>query len=463
MRNTLIFVLACALLLGLVACGSSAPPVTEAPAAALTDAPSAAPASSPPVITARPPVPRTGEDWLFADGRRIVDQDGNEVWITGLNWFGYNTNRLIFDGAWGMDIRDMVFQIADRGFNMIRVPLSMQLVRNWSRGNYPVYATVDDTLNPKFTEEGTLAYLDYFIDCCAEAGVKIMLDIHSVRDGIGAHGLEVWYDLGLSVEEFYQTLEFLAGRYRDDDTVVAFDLKNEPHGNPSAKYRAVWNDAEDETENWKYVAEQAAGRVLAVNPDILIVIEGIEAYPKDPAGNADYASMDAGDYHFTWWGGNLRGVRDFPVDLGDFQNKVVYSPHDYGPTVGMQPWFQGEYDYERLYTEAWYPNWLYIHEDDLAPLIIGEWGGPMREPNLKWMTLLRDMIIEQRVSHTFWCLNPNSGDTGGLLLADFKTWDETKYEFLKPALWQKDGRFVGLSANTPLGTQGMTRTEANGT
>jgi aryl-phospho-beta-D-glucosidase BglC (GH1 family) len=286
-----------------------------------------------------------------------------------------------------------------------------------------------------------------------------MPDIHSVRDADGAHNLAVWYDAGSDTEAFYQSLEFLVGRYRENDTVVALDLKNEPHGAPDTTPRAIWNDSADELSNWKYVAEQGAARVLAINPNLLIVIEGIETYPKNPRANADFSSQNRDDYHWTWWGGNLRGVRDFPVDLGAFQHKVVYSPHDYGPSVGSQPWFGDSFGYASLYREAWRDNWLYIHTESIAPLFIGEWGGPMEEPTLTWMTALRTLIIGERISHTFWCLNPNSGDTGGLLLDDFKTWDGAKYEFLRPALWQKDGRFVSLDAAVPLGAEGMTRTE----
>ena len=35
------------------------------------------------------PVPDpTTDDWLSVKGNKIVDQDGNEVWLTGVNWFG---------------------------------------------------------------------------------------------------------------------------------------------------------------------------------------------------------------------------------------------------------------------------------------------------------------------------------------------------------------------------------------
>ncbi len=72
------------------------------------------------------------------------------------------------------------------------------------------------------------------------------------------------------------------------------------------------------------------------------------------------------------------------------------------------------------------------------------------------MTALRDLLTEERIHHTFWCLNPNSGDTGGLLLDDWTSWDEEKYALLKPSLWQHGGKFVGLDHQVPLGGAGST-------
>lgn len=154
------------------------------------------------------------------------------------------------------------------------------------------------------------------------------------------------------------------------------------------------------------------------------MVEGIEIYPKNIKKNGDYSSTNSDDYYFNWWGGNLRGVKDYPIDLGKYQDKLVYSPHDYGPTVYQQPWFEGDYTYKSLMKDCWKDNWFYIQEQDIAPLLIGEWGGFMTEPNLTWMTYMRKLIKDNHVNHTFWCFNANSGDTGGLVKDDFVTWDE---------------------------------------
>ena len=69
---------------------------------------------------------------------------------------------------------------------------------------------------------------------------------------------------------------------------------------------------------------------------------------------------------------------------------------------------------------------------------------------------MRRLISENHLNHTFWCYNANSGDTGGLVLDDFSTWDEEKYAFVKEVLWLEYGKFVGLDHKIALGENGIT-------
>lgn len=391
-----------------------------------------------------------GDDWLHTDGRRILDKDGKEVWLTGLNWFGYNVGTNTFDGLSNSELKPTVEAIADRGFNLIRVPMSAQLLNEWASGTYPE-ANYNHAYNEELNAMNSLEIFDYFLTLAEAHGIKVMIDIHSAETDPSGHMTNLWYTDKVSEKEYIAALKWAAARYKDNDTVIAYDLKNEPHGKPSEGSRAaVWNDS-DSPNNWKMEAQKAALTILKENPNVLIMVEGIETYPIDIKENGNYRSKIADDYYITWWGGNLRGVADYPIDLGKYRNKLVYSPHDYGPTVYNQPWFYEGYDYDSLMKDCWRDNWFYIYEDDTAPILIGEWGGFMREPNLKWMTAMRQLIKKYRLNHTFWCLNPNSGDTGGLLLDDFKTWDEDKYGFVKEVLWQENGKFMGLDHAIPLG------------
>jgi len=271
----------------------------------------------------------------------------------------------------------------------------------------------------------------------------VILDVHSADANNSGHVYPMWYSSAISTADFYAGWEWVANRYKNDDTIIGFDLENEPHGKFSESPRAKWDSTTD-SDNWKYVAETAAKKILAINPNVLVLVEGIEVYTKP---GASWTSVNKDDYYSNWWGGNLRGVADHDLNLGSGQDQLVYSPHDYGPLVFDQEWFQKPFTMQSLTDDVWYPNWLYIHENDMYPLLIGEWGGRLGQDERqdRWMTYLRDLIKIEKIHHTFWCINPNSGDTGGLLLDDWVSWDTEKLALLDSVLWQdRSGRFVSL-------------------
>jgi len=431
-------------------------------------------------------VDTNNDDWLHCVGNKIYDMYGNEVWLTGANWFGFNCSENVFHGAW-YDVKTILSAVADRGINFLRIPISTELLYSWMKGkpnkvssvtasNNPPYHVV----NPDFYDPETdgpknsMEIFDIIIGYCKELGIKVMIDIHSPDANNSGHNYELWYGKEtdtagvVTTQMWIDTLVWLVDKYKNDDTILAIDLKNEPHGkrgytgNKCPSDIAKWDNSKDEN-NWKYAAERCAKAILDVNPNLLIVIEGVEQYPKTEKGytydTPDIwgASPEESPWYGAWWGGNLRGVKDYPIDLGPLNSQIVYSPHDYGPSVYAQPWFEKNFTTQTLLDDYWYDTWAYIHDQNIAPLLIGEWGGHMDGgKNQKWMELLRDYIVENRIHHTFWCINPNSGDTGGLLGNDWATWDEAKYGLLKKALWQtKDGKFIGLDHQIPLGKNGI--------
>ncbi|MER7575771.1 cellulase family glycosylhydrolase [Streptomyces sp. NPDC126514] len=425
-------VLAAALTTGLLFGTGPALGAEERPAPARSEAAVAAP----------------GDDWLHTKGNKIVDANGDEVWLTGANWFGFNAGERVFHGLWSGNITDITKSMADRGINIVRVPISTQLLLEWKNGQAAVPSGVNAFANPEIAGKTSLEVFDHWLALCKQYGIKVMLDVHSAEADNSGHVYPVWWKGTITSEDFYTAWEWVTARYKNDDTLVAMDVKNEPHGTASTSPRAKWDGSTDQ-DNFKHVCETAGKRMLATNPNLLVLCEGIEIYPKS---GVSWTSTTGTDYHSTWWGGNLRGVRDHPVDLGAHNDQLVYSPHDYGPLVHQQPWFTGDWNRTTLERDVWDPNWLYLHKENKAPLVIGEWGGFLDGgPNQKWMTALRDLIVEHRIHQTFWCLNPNSGDTGGLLLGDWKSWDEEKYALLKPALWQHGGKFVSLDHEVPLG------------
>lgn len=76
------------------------------------------------------------DDWLHVDeNAQIVDMDGNPVWLTGCNWFGYNVGSQVFDGVWSQNMHKMLNEIADHGFNLLRVPMSTEILLQWKNGD----------------------------------------------------------------------------------------------------------------------------------------------------------------------------------------------------------------------------------------------------------------------------------------------------------------------------------------
>ncbi len=424
------------------------------------------------------------DDWLHVnENAEIVDMNGNPVWLTGCNWFGYNVGSQVFDGVWSKNMHSMLTQIADHGFNFLRVPMSTEILLQWKNGDPdPATPKVNVWTNPELTVEGveggTIKYSfdiwNQAVQWCRELGIKIMIDIHSAETASAGHQISLWYTDKFSTEDWLEALAWFAEYYKDDDTILAIDLKNEPHGTADVPNQmAKWDDSKDPT-NWKYAAERGAAAVLEQNPNLLIMVEGTEVYPKFEEGSTwtspriDYTTMYE-YYHTTWWGGNFRGAKDYPIDLGEHQAQLVYSPHDYGPLVWAQKWFYDGFTQETLLEDCWYDNWFFIQDTGMAPLLMGEWGGFLDEEhdadgkNRAWMEALRDFMIDNRIHHTFWCFNENSGDTGGLVYDDFGTWDEVKYEFVKPSLWKtEDGTFIGLDHKIPLGANGITVSEYYG-
>ena len=430
-------------------------------------------------------VDSNNDDWLHCKGDKIYDMYGNEVWLTGANWFGFNCSENVFHGAW-YDVKGILQSVADKGIGLLRIPISTELLYGWMKGtpnpvssvtasnNPPYHVCNPDFYDPVNKVKNSMEIFDLSMKYCKELGIKVMIDVHSPDANNSGHNYELWYGKDTSTagvvttDMWIDTLAWLAKKYKNDDTILAFDLKNEPHGkrgftgNTCPSDIAKWDNSKDEN-NWKYAAEKCSKAILAENPKLLIMIEGIEQYPKTEKGytfdtpDIFGASGDASPWYGAWWGGNLRGVKDYPIDLGPLNSQIVYSPHDYGPSVYAQTWFDKDFTTQTLLDDYWYDTWAYIDDQGIAPLLIGEWGGHMDGgKNQKWMTLLRDYMIEKRINHTFWCINPNSGDTGGLIGNDWSTWDMEKYGLLKPALWQtKAGKFIGLDHVVPLGSNGI--------
>jgi endoglucanase len=173
--------------------------------------------------------------------------------------------------------------------------------------------------------------------------------------------------------------------------------------------------------DWRLAAERAGNAILAVNPDWLIVVEGIEKTATD-------------DYY--WWGGNLRKAGAAPVRL-NVPQRLVYSTHDYPSSLHAQKWFSDP-TYPANLPSVWDETWGYLVKQNIAPVYVGELGTKYQtESDKQWLSALGSYMTSNGMSFAFWCLNPNSSDTGGILQNDWQTVDSAKHGALQPLLAPK--------------------------
>lgn len=430
---------------------------------------------------------KSNNDWLHVEGTHIVDQYGNKVWLTGANWFGFNCReRMLLDSYHSNIVADIDI-VADKGINVVRMPIATDLLYAWSRGEYPP-STDTSYNNADLAGLNSYELFHFMLENFKRVGIKVILDVHSAETDNMGHTAPLWVKGSITEDIFKSAWVWAANHFKNDDTIIGFDLKNEPHTNTGdmkiKSQSAIWDNSNSVT-NWKRVAQETALKILAVHPNILIFVEGVEIYPKDGLWNDEQINTSpwtgTNDYFGNWWGGNLRGVKDYPINLGNYQKQLVYSPHDYGPLVYEQSWFKGNFvtadDTEAsqiLYDQCWRDNWAFIMEKDISPLFLGEWGGltegnsNLLDLNKKYLRCIRDYIIDNKyqLHHTMWCINIDSSDTGGLFTRGEGTpfpggrdlkWNDNKYDnYLLPALWKtSDGKFIGLDHEVPLGNNGI--------
>jgi endoglucanase len=360
--------------------------------------------------------PPQAAGFLHVEGNRLVDDDGNEARLTGINWFGFETSNQSPHGLWARDYRSMLRQIADLGFNTVRIPWANAIMRADAKASSVNTYGVDpydsaEPLNAALVDKPPLEMLDIIIDAAAEFRLKVMLDNHS-RKPDGYMEEQLWYTDDVSESQWMEDWVTLAERYQGNTTVIALDLNNEPHG------EATWGAGNAATD-WNVAAEKCGNAILKVNPNVLIVVEGVEK-----VGDDSY-----------WWGGNLSGVSRHPIDL-IIPEKLVYSAHEYGPEVFAQEWFSSG-AFPGNMAAIWRAHFGFIMEEEQGHVFIGEFGIKDSSAYEGRVGVWFDTFMAhlgKSYSWTFWCFNPNSGDTEGILQHDWLTPHQWKLDRLSPYL-----------------------------
>ncbi|MFE2216283.1 cellulase family glycosylhydrolase [Streptomyces canus] len=350
-----------------------------------------------------------GAGYWHTSGRQILDASGQPVRIAGINWFGFETGNYVVHGLWSRDYKSMIDQMKSLGYNTLRIPYSDDIFKS---GTVPNSIDFSSGKNADLQGLNSLGVLDKIVSYAGQDGLKVILDRHRPDSG-GQSAL--WYTAAVPESTWIANLKALATRYKGQDTVVGIDLHNEPHD------PACWGCGDTATD-WRLAAQRAGNAVLGVNPDLLIFVEGVQTF-NGVSG---------------WWGGNLMGVAQYPVQL-NVANRVVYSAHDYATSVAQQSWFSDP-SFPANMPGIWDKYWGYIFKQNIAPVWVGEFGTTLQSTvDQKWLAALVSYLRPTSTygadsfHWTFWSWNPNSGDTGGILKDDWQTVDTVKDGYLASA------------------------------
>jgi endoglucanase len=335
---------------------------------------------------------------------RIYDEQGNRITIKGVNWFGAETDTRVVHGLWARSMTDMLDQMKSLGFNAVRVPFCPATLQGVPTNS------IDYSKNPALQGLNSLQVLDVLAGEMQKRGMYFLMDHH--RPDCNAIS-ELWYINGYTEAQWIADLKFVAGRYKDYQYFLGMDLKNEPYG------AARWGSGNTAVD-WNAAAERAAAAVLSVAPQALIFVEGV-------ADGSYCTTVSSG----IWWGGNINPQMCTPLNIPP--DRLVLSPHVYGPDVFNQSYFSAA-DFPNNMPAIWNSHFGDVQAQGYA-VVLGETGGKYGAGDPKDKTFQDALFayLKQRDLRDvfYWSWNPNSGDTGGILNDDWTTVRQDKVALLQ--------------------------------
>jgi len=343
-----------------------------------------------------------GAGYWHTSGNQILDSSGNPVRIAGINWYGFETPDEIAHGLWAQDYHKIIDDMKNLGYNTIRIPFSNQMVETpIVPQNLSFFNT--GPINTDLKGLNSLQILDKIITYAGQDGLKVILDDHRSEAGESAEQNGLWYTSAYPSSAWVSDWTTLAKRYAGNPTVIGFDLRNEPHTPAGDTYAqgATWGTGDPNTDV-RLAYQQAGNAIIAADPGALIFCEGIGENPTASGGT-----------NSTWWGGDLALAGQFPVTLTS-PGHVVYSAHDYGPSLFQQTWFNSSTTPASL-DAVWNGNWGYLYNQGTAPVWVGEFGTDNTASDVQstaagsqgqWFSSLVSYIASNRwMGWTYWALN----------------------------------------------------------
>lgn len=166
---------------------------------------------------------------------------------------GHNLGQL--RGAMvGMDVSDNdILEFGQQwNANLIRWQLS-----------WPNPADETDINTYKLWLDSALDRLDNVLTVCRSAGIKVVIDLHSLPGGSNSAEENRLFEKKIYQDTFFEVWEKIARRYKGNTTVWAYDIANEPVEGSVASGIYEWWD----------LARETALMIRAIDSEVMIVVE----------------------------------------------------------------------------------------------------------------------------------------------------------------------------------------------
>lgn len=320
--------------------------------------------------------------------------------LKGASWFGAEGSGKVPNGLWLHNVSFYLEFLSRNEFNAIRLPFALD---NYVQNSFADRGMLQ--MMPELQGQPFVHVLDYIIEQAAKYGLLVLLDLQRLKstrwpdDGL-------WYSKEVPEEATAELWEQVAQQYCNRWNVLGVDILNEPWG-------ARWRD-------WARAASRLGNSVLSRCSRWVIFVEGV----------AHEGVTRAGEF---FWGENLVNAGNEMVNLMT-PHKLVYSPHVYGPGDGSKDHHMPYFDMHEFPTNLpriWDRHFGYLAARKAAPVVVGEWGGIYTGKDRLWQDEFLRYLTKKQLSSFYWALNPNSGDTGGLLQSDWTSPEEDKLTMLR--------------------------------
>lgn len=334
---------------------------------------------------------------LHVEGRFIVDSAGKRVKLGCANWYGADQNDYVVGGLYLQTLATIAKEIADAGFNCVRLPFSVEMVLT-----NPAISARAVTAEPLLQGKNAIDGYDAAISALLSAGVMVIVDAHMLDSGwccstSDENGL--WYNDRWTAAQWQTALVAVATRYRNQSAVIGIDLKNELRqatvgGKTISPTWGSGNSASD----WALAATNAANAVLSAASHWLVIVEGL-----------NYAT-------------DLTGVKSHPITVNK-QSQLVYEAHNYV----FDNNFSETYEHFASGLDA---AWGFIiNQTSAAPVWVGEIGtcngdttscvdGP-KGLGLWWQYLMRYLALNS-LDFGYWAIDGTQSTAPG------RTWNATE-------------------------------------